>query len=761
MEDDPDELRRTLAALTAQLAEVSAAVERLAAQGPAAQPAAFVTPPAGSVLASPSGGPAESFAGGLFMTEPAAVPRSGGPVGPFAGAWPAPPGAVLPGVAVSGAVSPGVAVPGAVLPGAGVAPAGLPAMAQPEQPRSWADTAGLKILGWVGGGVTVLGIVMLLVVAAQQGLIGPLARVFIGAVLGAMLIAGGYLLHRKQGQRALAATIVCTGIAVEYLSAIGAVRLAELVPPIVGHGASILIVAVAVAIAVSWREPWLAGVSFAASGLLAPLVGGGYPLGIYLFELVMVGGGAACLLLGLGLYAWGGAGLAAAFTVLVGLAAEPVTAADLWSVLMMAAISWALFIGRWVTGRAPVDPGPFPIRPRSADPAQIARDYADFHAHQRARDAARIDHATAITSLAIGTALAAIALAVLEPAGQRSIPAGITAVVLAAVTGLLAVTAGRHEALDRPSVRVVTWIAMMLFAGVALLRLLEGDIRSVSWVVLATVVLVVIAAERMIWLLVPGLIAGALALLAAGPALDPEDLFLWPPYGLIGQDGLLTRGWAVVLPAGLCVLALSLAAWWATSRVTAARLDAVRSTLAQRAQTGYEYGWPADDAAHAERHRTAIMGWTLVGCATVACYGLLAVTMVLAYAISPTSAGYQAGQIVVTVLVTVIALGLLWQGFRRLIVRIGGLGLAAVAVGKLLLFDTRTLEDLPRAITVIGVGVLLLIGAVMYVVTLSRLHSATVDGAPPPSPPEEPSTIANPGPETWASSDGDFPRPQP
>jgi uncharacterized membrane protein len=609
-----------------------------------------------------------------------------------------------------------------------------------EPRRSWADTSGLKVLGWVGGGITVLGIVMLLVVAIQHGLLSPAVRVLVGTVIGLLLVGGSGLLRRREHQTALAVTLACTGLAVLYLATIGAVRLAELAPPVVGHGASAVIVVMGVCLALTWREPWLAGISFAASALLAPIVGDGFGPGVFVFEALMVAGGAACLLLRLGLVAWSCASAAAGFVTLVGMAGGDVRPAQLLVVIFMVLLTWALFVSRWAVGGAPMDPGPFPIRPRSYDPVQIARDYADFHAHTARVASARRDATAATISLAISAAILVVALGVARPVGVYEAGIGIVAALCAVLFACLAWAAGHIPSLEHLSLRVTAWSAAIACAAVALLRLLNGDARSISWLVLGIIVLAAVGTERLMFLLAPALAVAGFAVLAAWPALSPSALFPWPADGLLGEAGLLPRGWTVVLPAGVCVVVLCAAAGWAIARCSAARLTGVRSALQADAATGLSHGYPADEVAAAQAMHTAVMGWALVICSAVACYGLIAVTMVLAYAVAPTRVGYQAGQIIVTVFVTLVALVLLWQGFRRVVLRIGGLGIAAVAVAKLLLFDTRTLESLPRAMTTIGVGVLLLLAAVAYVIALSRVNGAAASdssrpdaalGAPP------------------------------
>lgn len=751
--DAARELQQALAAVAAQLADVSARVDQFVRTGSlagagstdlvgstaaaiSAAPALLTSPPP-SAPVEPSPAPPA-----LLVSAPAArrpepfVSAPGAP--PFVSSPGAPPFVSSPGsppfVTPMGAIPEGnawqtVLPSGAVLRGAQTVPA--PGATVPVT-TSWADTAGLKVLGWVGGGVTVLGMVMLLVVAIQQGLLSPSARVLIGAVIGLLLLAGGGLLRRKESQTTLAVTLVCTGLAVLYLTTVGAVRLADLVGPAVGHGTSIFIVVIAVSIAITWREPWLAGVSFAASAVLAPVVGGGFDVSVYIFETLMVAGGAASLLLGVGMVAWICAASAAALMVLIGMASEVMLPAQLLVVIIMTALTWALFVWRWADGKAPVDPGPFAVRPRSFDPAQIARDYSDFDAHTAQVGAAQADRVNASISLAIAAGILVIALAVTRPAGLHEAGIGVIAAIFAALFAVFAWASARIPQLARLSLKIAAWFASVGCAAVALLRLLDGDVRSISWMVLAVIVLLAVGAERIMSLLAPALAAALLAILVAGPALSPEALFIWPSQGLINGDGLLLRGWSVVLPAGFCVLAVCAASWWAVSRCSTARLSAVRADIRNGTAAGFSYGYPVDDAAAAESRHTTTMSWALVGCSAVACYGLLAITMVLAYAISPTRTGYQAGQIAVTAFVTVVALVLLWQGFRRIVLRLGGLGIAAVAVGKLLLFDTQTLESLPRAVTVIGVGVLLLLAAVAYVMTLSRMNGG--DAAAPASP---------------------------
>jgi hypothetical protein len=550
--------------------------------------------------------------------------------------------------------------------------------------------------------------VLLLVIAVQQGGISPGARVAIGLVLGAALILAGVVLRRSDDRQALAVTLACTGLAVEYLSVVGAVRPAEIATPVVGFVGIAAIVAIAVLLSTAWAEPWLAGIAFLASGLLAPAVGGGVTDPVLIFEALLVAGGAVCLWLGDGRFAWAGAGLAAAVVFVAGLAAHPSTVVSVSVAVVLTVLAWVTVVARWTAGRVPVDPGPFPLRAPSRDPAQVARDYADFHAHQRLRETARADAVLAASSLAASAGLLVLTLATLHPPGLRDLPIAITAAVVAIAFLALGVAAARTPRLQPTPVVPTAWSAAIALVGLALLRLLGGDARGVAWVLAAAIALAVAGADRSVRLLLPALAAMVVALLASGRVLHPGDLLSWPPHTLLGIGGLQDRLWTLVLPTGLAIVAMSAVAWWAVTRCTAEAPPTGSRAMA---------GGPAIVTAQG---RIATLTWALVGCVVIAIYGVLAVTMVLAYAISPTEGGYEGGQVAVTALITVAGLLLLWQGFRQVVLRIGGLVLAAVAVAKLLLFDTRSLSAMPRAVTFVVIGVLLLASAAVYLRAMAR-----------------------------------------
>src|SRR6476660_9314379 len=63
------------------------------------------------------------------------------------------------------------------------------------------EGAGSRIVAWVGGVITLAGVVLLLVLAIQRGYVGPVPRVLLGACLGAALVGVAMRLHRTAGGR--------------------------------------------------------------------------------------------------------------------------------------------------------------------------------------------------------------------------------------------------------------------------------------------------------------------------------------------------------------------------------------------------------------------------------------------------------------------------------------------------------------------------------------------------------------------------------
>lgn len=137
---------------------------------------------------------------------PVAVPPPVAPAVPAA--WP-----------VASALAP---VPAPVVP-----PRSEPTL-RPERSEGWIG----KALAVAGVAVTLTGVV--LVLAAQAGILRPEFRVGAGAVLAAGLVGAGWWLHRRPGGRVGAIALAATGVAAAYIDVIAVTTVYEWVAAPIG-----------------------------------------------------------------------------------------------------------------------------------------------------------------------------------------------------------------------------------------------------------------------------------------------------------------------------------------------------------------------------------------------------------------------------------------------------------------------------------------------------------------------------------------------
>lgn len=212
---------------------------------------------------------------------PAATPATGpvvdtgtGPAAPVSGSGVRPgavPPAGAPGVAASGPGAPSRA-------GLPSRPQLPPPQFQPLVPSRWERTTrdGSRVLAWVGGIVTLAGVVLLLVLAIQQGYLGPLPRMLLGAGLGLALAGIGTRLHRNPHARTGAFALVATGFAVLYLDVVAATALFGYLPAAAGLGAGLGVAGLGLALAVRWDAQGLAVFVVLGAACAAPFVTGGF-----------------------------------------------------------------------------------------------------------------------------------------------------------------------------------------------------------------------------------------------------------------------------------------------------------------------------------------------------------------------------------------------------------------------------------------------------------------------------------------------------
>lgn len=135
--------------------------------------------------------------------------------------------------------------------------------------------SGPALLAVTGAVVTLLGVVLLLVLAASRGWFSPPGRVAAGALLGAVLIGLGMRLNRRPEARTGALALAGTGVTALYLTVAAATALYGLLPAVAGLLAALLVAAGGVALADRWRSQALAVGSVLGAALLAPFVADG------------------------------------------------------------------------------------------------------------------------------------------------------------------------------------------------------------------------------------------------------------------------------------------------------------------------------------------------------------------------------------------------------------------------------------------------------------------------------------------------------
>jgi uncharacterized membrane protein len=140
-----------------------------------------------------------------------------------------------------------------------------------EPPRrsdsSLSDLVGGRLLAWVGGVATLVGIVLFLVVAISRGWLGVESRVLAGGVASALLMAGGAWLYRRRGRTEASVVLVGAGTAGLFATLLVAGEVYGLIAPLLAVAGSMLVGALATFLAIRW-----AGRAIGALGLLGALV---------------------------------------------------------------------------------------------------------------------------------------------------------------------------------------------------------------------------------------------------------------------------------------------------------------------------------------------------------------------------------------------------------------------------------------------------------------------------------------------------------
>ncbi|MEO9138135.1 MAG: DUF2339 domain-containing protein [Jatrophihabitans sp.] len=399
---------------------------------------------------------------------------------------------------------------------------------QPSGPTFWERISkegfGSRLLAYAGGAVTLAGVVLLLVLAIQRGYVGPLARVLLGAGLGAALIGIGLRLHRSPAGRIGAHAVAATGIAVLYLDVVAATSLYSFLPGWAGLIVGLVVAGAGVTVAARWDSQVLATFVVAGCAASSPILTSGY----------------STLLVG--------------FLLVLQIATTPVQMARRWSILTLVA---------------------------SVPPVLAILFGVDLIGFGRGGPDAR---ATAL--LCLTTALVQIVIATLTAAKRQADDLPIALLLAGPVPVLLTATiAGRYEALAYVGtvglVLLAGWSAWRLgllhvserfataggAAGLvagfeAACLAMTGDIRSIA--LLSGGILLAVLAERLRYLAAligAAAFAGIGAILALYTVIQPRSLTRAPTVD-VHLSRVATAG-----ATGLLLAAAALAITWAFTRL--------------------------------------------------------------------------------------------------------------------------------------------------------------------------------------------------
>lgn len=166
--------------------------------------------------------------------------------------------------------------PGAPHPGPSVAP-----------PWWQRDSVVSRVLALGGIAITLAGIVMLLVMAAQAGLLRPELRLLMGAALAAGLLAAAFRVQNRPGGQVGAEALAATGVVAAFLDLLAATSLYHLIGAPVGLALAGVVAAVGVLTAVRWDSVRLSVIVHVAVALAAPIITSGPTRTLVLFYVLL------------------------------------------------------------------------------------------------------------------------------------------------------------------------------------------------------------------------------------------------------------------------------------------------------------------------------------------------------------------------------------------------------------------------------------------------------------------------------------------
>lgn len=160
--------------------------------------------------------------------------------------------------------------------GPGHVPAYAPIPAPPRVPLWEREGFVTRVLGFTGAFVTLIGVVMFLVLAIQQGWLGPIGRVVAGWVLALGLIGAAQVVRGREHKAGRAGhgavAIAATGYAAAFLCVVAMTSIYGWLPAAAGLALAAVVTATGLVIARQWNSQALAVVLVLSAIVFAPFV---------------------------------------------------------------------------------------------------------------------------------------------------------------------------------------------------------------------------------------------------------------------------------------------------------------------------------------------------------------------------------------------------------------------------------------------------------------------------------------------------------
>jgi hypothetical protein len=163
-----------------------------------------------------------------------------------------------------------------------------PPPAPPKEPRPPRDSNWIgKVLAVAGVAVTLVGVVLLLVLAAQAGILRPEIRVGAGALLAGSLVVVAARMNSRPGGRVGAIALAATGIAAAYMDVIAITTIYHWVSAPFGLVLAAVIGGGGLSLARRWDSQHLGLLVLVPLIVLAPIVSDGITMLLIAFMLAI------------------------------------------------------------------------------------------------------------------------------------------------------------------------------------------------------------------------------------------------------------------------------------------------------------------------------------------------------------------------------------------------------------------------------------------------------------------------------------------